>query len=539
MGIVFNNANIDTERKTSYSTSEGNQLLSQGNFDNSEKGSFFATTLNYDRIITSKTILNNVFSLLALKNTSHRNSMDSLFYPKHQNTAENIAVNPRNHALSNNLKLSTILNKNSLIDFYFDLYHEKNKNSLNANLQDGSFSNIQQNDLFLKNSIFLFGNHQMRLNKSTLNSGIGFNQSNENADQIIIENSTELKQIVKRRMKNIESRFSLSGTVKKLDYIFSISPILFFSSQYEKKSFLKTNNRLTYNFQPQNNLMLTFDRSYSFFDINSLYNTIIQSYNNRIFNSFPHLDNFSSTNQATIGWFNNQASKNRNFIIEYKFKQEKNSMQTILDSISDQRFYYSTRIFDDNHNHSFHLGGNKSYYIGEAYHRLTLGTNLKLTKSKYNTLVEKEFSDVSVTTWNPEIHLGFLPRNSFVKEIKNTAALNQQIFRINNAEITTQKTFYNTAFIRGHSNKFEWNLDLIYTHYITSNTNFGVPDLSLFIKYDFTDKISTSISGHSLFSLFEVNNFNSVYTQNEGNILSRTITKDNLGYLLFNVSYKL
>src|SRR5690606_21112734 len=126
IGLVFNNANIDTERKTSYSTSEGNQLLSQGTFDNSEKGGFYAATLNYDRIITSKTVLNNVFSLLALKNTSHRNSMDSLFYPKNQNTAENIKANPRNLALSNNLKLSTILNKNSLIDIYFDLYHEKN-----------------------------------------------------------------------------------------------------------------------------------------------------------------------------------------------------------------------------------------------------------------------------------------------------------------------------------------------------------------------------------------------------------------------------
>ena len=539
IGLVFNNANIDTERKTSYSTSEGNQLLSQGTFDNSEKGGFYAATLNYDRIITSKTVLNNVFSLLALKNTSHRNSMDSLFYPKHQNTADNIAVNPRNLALSNNLKLSTILNKNSLIDIYFDLYHEKNKNSLDAKLASDLHSDVYQNDTYLKNSLFLFGNHQLKLNKSTFNSGIGFNHSEENADQIIEENLIRSQQIVKRSVNNIESRFALTGTIKKLEYHFSLSPVLFFSSQYEKKSFLKTNNRLTYNFQPQNNLVLTFDRSYSLFDINSMYDTIIQSYNNRTINSFSHLNNFSHTNQASIGWYFNQVPKNRSFLAEYKFKQERNFMQTVLASISDKTFYYSNQIFNDSYKHHLNFGFNKSFYIGESYHRLTVGTNLKVMKSKYNTKVNNAFSKVDITTWNPEIHIGFLPRNSFVKEIKNTSAWNQQIFRINHAKITTQRTFNNTFSIRGHDRKVEWNLDLIYNHYNTKDTNFGVLDLGVFLKYDFNDKISTSISGHSLFSLFELNNFNSVYTQNEGNILSKTLTKDNLGYLLFNVSYKL
>lgn len=539
IGLVFNNANIDTERNTSYSTSEGNQLLSQGNFDNSEKGSFFATTLNYDRIITSKTILNNVFSLLALKNTSHRNSMDSLFYPKHQNTAENIKVNPRNLALSNNLKLSTILNKNSLIDIYFDLYHEKNKNSLEAILASGSYFDVYQNDTYLKNNLFLFGNHQLKLNKSTFNSGIGFNHSEENADQIIKENLIRSQQKVKRSVKNIESRFSLTGTIKKLEYHISLSPVFFLSSQHEKKSFLKTNNRLTYNFQPQNNLVFTFDRSYHFFDINSMYDTIIQSYNNRTINSFSHLDNFSYANQGSIGWYNNQVSKNRNLFAEYKFKQEKHAMQSVLDSISDKTFYYSNQIFNDSYKHHLNFGVNKSFYIGESYHRLTVGTNLKVMKSKYNTMVDNAFSKVDVTTWNPEIHVGFLPRNSFVKELKNTTAWNQQIFRINHAEITTQTTFNNTFSIRGHDGKIEWNLDLIYKHYNTKDTNFGVPDLGVFLKYDFTERISISVTGQSMLSLFELNDFNSMFTQSDGNIISRTTTKDNLGYLLFNVSYKL
>src|SRR5690625_6407191 len=91
--------------------------------------------------------------------------------------------------------------------------------------------------------------------------------------------------------------------------------------------------------------------------------------------------------------------------------------------------------------------------------------NMKLSKSKYKTDVENKFYKVDITTWNPEIHLGFLPRNSFVKEIKNTSAWNQQIFRINHAKITTQRTFNNTFSIRGHDRKIEWNLDLIYNHY--------------------------------------------------------------------------
>lgn len=160
-------------------------------------------------------------------------------------------------------------------------------------------------------------------------------------------------------------------------------------------------------------------------------------------------------------------------------------------------------------------------------------------KSKYNTKVNNAFSKVDVTTWNPEIHLGFLPRNSFVKEIKNTSAWNQQIFRINHAKITTQRTFNNTFSIRGHDSKIEWSLDFNYHYYDTNDTNFGVPDLGMFLKYDFSDKISFSVNGESMLSLFKLNNFNSLHTQFDGNIISRTTTKDNLGYLLFNVHLKL
>ena len=160
-------------------------------------------------------------------------------------------------------------------------------------------------------------------------------------------------------------------------------------------------------------------------------------------------------------------------------------------------------------------------------------------KSKYNTKVNNAFSKVDITTWNPEIHLGFLPRNSFVKEFKNTTALNQQIFRINHAKITTQRTFNNTFSIRGHDRKIEWNLDLIYNHYNTKDTNFGVPDLGMFLKYDFSEKISFSVNGESMLSLFKLNNFNSLHIQSDGNIISRTTNTDNLGYLLFNIHLKL
>ncbi len=539
IGLVFNNANINTERITNYMTSEGNQILSKGTFDNSEKGNFYGTTLNYDHIISSKTILNNVFNLLILKNTSQRNSVDSIFYPENQNTAESIMIKPNNLALSNNFKISTILNEKSLINFYFDVYHEDNKNSLTANLVESSVSNIYQNDLYIKNNIFLFGNYQLKLNKNTVNLGVGFNQLNENADQIIDENLVRSQQTIKRNIKNIESRFSLTGSLKKLDYSFSLSPVLFFSSQNEKKSFLKSNSQLTYNFQPQNNLTFNFERTYKYFDINSMYDTIIRSFNNRTFNSISELNNISYSNEASIGWYFNQVPKNRNFIAEYRFKHIKNNMQTVLDSIVDKTFHYSNRIFDDRYSHNIHLGYNKSFYIGESFHRLTFGTNFKIAINRYNTMFDNELSKVSVNTLYPELHIGFLPRNSFIKELKNTVSWNQQNFRIDQATITNQDIFTNTFSIRGHDSKIEWSLDFNYHYYDTNDTNFGVPDLGMFLKYDFSDKISFSVNGESMLSLFKLNNFNSLHTQFDGNIISRTTTKDNLGYLLFNVHLKL
>ncbi|MEO1033682.1 MAG: hypothetical protein AAFX55_20020 [Bacteroidota bacterium] len=299
------------------------------------------------------------------------------------------------------------------------------------------------------------------------------------------------------------------------------------------------NHRLTYNFEAQNNLSLRMKHDYEFYDINSVFDTIVRSYNQRIINnSSENIEQYAVKDEVSMSWFNSNVARSKNLHFTYRYRQEQDFLQTVLDSISGNIFYYSNKVFDKNKIHTVKAGGKKGIYLGSAYHRLDIGGEINYRLNKYSTVFNGQNASANNNMWEPIFNLNFLPRNFFIKEIANQIKWNHLTFRIGADEISQQSITTNTFKVRGYGDKITWNFDFEYAFYNINQDKFSVPDCNLSIKYDVSDKLSFSLQGRSLLTLFELNNYNFGNTLSDGNTLTQVRTDNNLGYLILFTSIK-
>ena len=140
--------------------------------------------------------------------------------------------------------------------------------------------------------------------------------------------------------------------------------------------------------------------------------------------------------------------------------------------------------------------------------------------------------------WEPAFNLNFLPRKFFIKEVANQVKWNYFIYRINEDKINQQLITTNTFTIKGHEDNINWKFDFEYRFYDLDRDKFSVPDCNISFKYDISDKLSLSLIGRSLLTLFQLNDYNFVNILSNGNTLTQIRTDNNLGYLIFYTSFK-
>ncbi len=536
-GAIIYYGNIEAKRLTDNITFVADSLLRKSNRQNSENGFFIAATINHSHIISSKAALQNVTSIMGLKRKRQLKEIDTLFIPSITSFYGNTNSISRNLTFSNDLKITQLLSNNKALVFGADYYHEQNKNDLDASVKDINQEDIIQDIKYNKDLLSIYGKLQTRFRKATLNSGITLNKTNE-IGELLSLNSEESDSKIERTVSSAEIPLSLNGSYKKLDYNFSVSPILLHTKKSGNRGFFKMQPQLTYNFAQQNNLSLEFERDYKFFDVNQFLDTIVRSYNYKIINNRNISDRFSKKEDIALSWFNNNVPRGRSHHIIYRYTLEHDFLQNILDSVSDNTLYYSNKFFDRSQSHSLNTGFIKTFYIGSAYNIFQVGGYLNYTRNKYDTQLQKEYTQLKSDLWEPSIKLALRPRKFFIKEINNLTTWSFLSYRISDKKISQQRTTTNMLTAKGHSKKTTWTVDLDYTVYNVDGDKFNIFDSNFSFKYDLSNSLSLSLIGKSLLTLFEISNYNFVTTLSDGNTVTQQRTANNLGYLMLYTSFK-
>ncbi|WP_430409545.1 carboxypeptidase-like regulatory domain-containing protein [Kordia sp.] len=538
-GIVFYHGNINTKREVEYNTFIGDTLLNKSNLENIDKGNFYSATANYSRILSPKTVLQNVLSTIAINFKKENENVTSIFVPTTSFLKEQSRYNPKNFTVNNALKLTHLLADNTAFNFNLDYYYEKNSKDFETKLTNIDIEDVIQQGSSSKQYLGNSFNFNFRLKKATFNAGLAI-KNNKEEGSLNLLNSIDDNSDLERNISIVESFLSLNGSVKNLDYGFTVTPSLILTENTDNRKFLNMSHFLKYNFETQNNLILRMWHNYQFYDINSLYDTIVRNYNNRIINtnSDKHIEEYSTKDEVSLSWFNSNVARSKNLNFVYRYRQEQDFLQSVLDSVSNNIFYYSNRVFDKKETHSIKAGGKKGIYMGSSYHRLDIGAGLNYLSSKYSTFFNNQNARANNNMWEPSFKLSFLPRKFFIKEITNNVKWNHRTFKINGDDITQQSIITNTFMVKGHGDKINWKFDFEYMFYNINQDRFNVPDCNLSLKYDVSDKLSFSLEGRSLLTLFELNNYNFVNTLSNGNTLTQVRTNNNLGYLILYTSFK-
>ncbi len=538
LGLVTNQGYMDLKRAITTNTSVGEDLLRNGSRQNSERGHFLSTTFNYDQMISTHTALKNVLSVLTVQHRFRQAISDTVYTPQQQSFVENTQQKPQNTALLNSLSWTRSLNKKSMLDLKVNAYYENGEKKIETELVNYHLPPLFLTEDFTKGYLSVYGNHQWLIKKSVFNSGIRYTYTNEKANLDLI-NTTTSNQLLKRSVGLLELPLRFNGTKRKIEYRLLASPSLFLTERIPHKRFFKTTNRLTYYFEPQNELSLRYNRDFRFHELRSMYNHVMASYNLQTHSSFLDLGEFATTNQTSLTWEYNNVPKNQYLKLSYGFKRELNAMQHVLDSIQTTTFYYSNQLFDKNDFHTADLVYSKGVYLGSAYHYLRGAINLKYTTHRYASLIDQIEVMNAVNRWVPSLNVNFKPREWFFKDIESRIEWDNSFFKMDGNEVNHQKVFTNTWTLRGHDQKIDWQMEFVYQLYNVYAQRFNVPDLHLSLKYDVRENLAFTLSGRSLLTLFDLNRYNYVNTQTDGNTLRQTTTKNNLGYLMVNVSLKM
>ncbi|WP_268224675.1 carboxypeptidase-like regulatory domain-containing protein [Sinomicrobium oceani] len=535
-GFVFYHGNFNKEKEIEYRTLIADTLLRKSEHTTMERGHFVSLLANHSHIMSSKTVLQHVFRAVVLRSREYTTSIDTLFVPEVSGFGEQTRQLPKSFSLIDNLRLTRLISGNTALGLSLDYFYEKNSRALDTRLVHSSGEDVFQKSSFKRQYLSAAGELKLRFRKATLNTGLTVSRSEEKG---VLDDMYEVRENrLKRNITTGEIPLTLQGSIRKLDYTMALTPVLIVADDRSGQRFLKMKHKLTYNFEAQNNMNLEVDRGYKFFDLNVLYDTIVQTYNQRIINTTDHTLRFAAKEAIALSWYNTNVARARTMNLGYELSREHHFMQSVLDSVSDNVFYYSNSIFDDKYTHKMKAGGKKSLYLGTAYHRLDIGGKLDYAISKYTTVLNERLVNTRVHSWSPALDLGLTPRKFFIKEIKNTTQLNLFDYQIEGEPEIRQSVLTNTTTIEGVHHKLKWVLDFLYRFYHVREERFNYSDGNLSLKYDLSENISLAVSGRSVLTLFGLNNYNFANTTSEGNIVTQVMTRNNLGYLLFYTSFK-
>jgi len=302
---------------------------------------------------------------------------------------------------------------------------------------------------------------------------------------------------------------------------------------------VKTSNRLEYEIQPQNVLDLSYTRGFNFQRIDKLLSLTANSVNSIVESEVPRASNIVTNNVLSLGWSNRNLARSRSLLLNYYYSHRKNDIQTVLDRIDDSRFIYVNREIPYSVFHLLSLYAEKGFFIGDRLDKIDFGAELEVSANRYPTLIDRNEVAADIVSLTPKFEIRYELRKKYIREVSNEVEYSYQQINLGGTPAGFQTSIINTFTVSGGRKKTSFEFDFTVEKYLLDQGNFSVPDVNFTSSYNITEDLSLSLNANRLLTLLNVNNFNSVQTFSEGNLVVQSFNNNNLSYLILNVACKL
>ena len=496
--------------------------------------------------------------------------------------------------LSAKYYLSKKLNKNSVLDYNFEIGTIKKVNSEDNEINNYGLngSNIFENNNTNANSTYLSNslNYSNLLTEKVLvNANINYTTENSSNDFESLFSSNNIKngnvlQSFKLTQKQIQSElnvhykfsnlFSLEvggiisvfnhgysiyesqpfmrkgtntnlfingrGKTKQIDYSLVLGTELyqFSSSNLTNQPIPKIDLQFDYKLNSNNSLNLGYNQSNLLFDLYKNLDTLNVSFNNRILGNSDYNYIITNTKKASIGYYYSNIAKSKSLQLIGKYDIKNNYLERIFNKVENNIFYYQNYLIDSKNSLSLSLGAKKGFYFGQKLNKIEFvaGTNAKITS--FPTIFDNLRKEYDLKGQSYNLGINFIPKGFFLTEINISYLKNIQKIYVDNAflnEFSTQ--IYSVDMLASHG-KFEGKLSLSQVNNSSSNTSFNVPLMDIKALYKIGDKLTIFTKGKSIFNLFKLNtnNFSSINQVSDGIILNESINLFRINYLIFGLT---
>ena len=534
-GLVLYQGMMNVRRESSSRLYRADSLFRNYESAYQDRGNFWAASLEHNRRLTTRSVLQNNFSFLLLNRRLGIYLADTVQQPVREVFQQDMQAPLRDVIFNNNLKYTYLLSPKVLLTLQGDFFSEHNRSNLHLQVLGDS---ISQRINLIKQYVDLRSSLQFRLQKLTLTTGLnlGYQKDNSRLNRFY----TPMTPLALERRRLLAALpIGLRIVKGKIEYDGRVTAELNRFAQSEGKFMWPTIHHLIYNIDGKDNVSLELSRLNRFYELDRLFDTIIQDYHSRLINVGNNTNSFLTQEEVVLSWSHTDAVKDLRHRYKYSYAQTQNFRQNVLDSIRGQNLYYGNYSFPKRYTHTLALNSAKFFYVGESYHNLMLEGGLVFKYTGYPTLLDNKTTRAHVNSWNPQLKVLLNLRDYFIHELKYSLDWYYDAYWMAQEKRMQQKEMLHHFFIQGAVQKLDWEADFRY-RYTKVNTNLSkVADASLRFKYNWSDRFSLSLLGESLLSLFRLNSYNRLQIQVDGNMLSQQVTNNNLGYLMLTAAIKL
>lgn len=544
LGLVTYYARMNTRRSSVSTITSPENTIKEEAYSLNEKGNMFSNVLNFSHLFSRKTVLHNNTIMGWLSQSSYSQNNASIFFPEKTQLQELNSSAPASFALANATQLTSLISPKMLFNINATYFTEATRNYFQTGLVTTSNININQHSTLNLQKITTSANIEYKHNRLlSVKGGLGYTGSNEKASMDYSAPSRYSKDI-NRIIHAYNGLIEIDGRTSKLEYALAYTPkhyIIPFEAKISSRAvYNNASATVGYAVNYLHHFQLKYNSNSFLYDLNSSYDTTIQSYNFRTINADINKYTISQTSNIEAGYHYSNIAKAKAAYITYNYQTDRNTIQSIYDTAVNNIFFYRNIVVDRKRSSTFSAGLSKGFYITKQYHKLDIGGNLSYTNDAFPTIVNHQTQQYQIQKIAGNIELGFIPQSFFIKEITLGSKLSYQHLLLDGDLINKQSDINHYISFSSSNKKTDWKLTLEETWFKSAGISFHVPNCNFSVRYKQSEKLSFGLNGKSIFNVIGLNHNpnTSLSTYSEGNLITQTINTYRIGYILLNIIYK-
>lgn len=498
------------------------------------KGNAFSTTLNWQHALSRTAVLSFQSDLGLLGNTANNTNQISNFAPEINTIEEQNSMKPSILLTSGEIGLRSKFGDKTILSATLTENYEESVSDFVSLYRVTETEMLSQSYGFINRSagLHVAAEHKFS-NYLSVSAGSQTSFFNETLNYLPFQ-----------RREGVLSSFSLTGRGqrKKLKYSVGFTPQRYsFKDKENAKDVLGALFSLSYDFNESNTITAGYTQSNYQPDLYNAIDTLVLSYNNRLLNSIEITDMVASSRDFSTGYHYSSIIKTQSFGVSYNYTEDRNYLQPIFSSISDNVFYYDNRLIERMQTHKGSISASKGFYLTRHYHLLRFSARAGYSLSSYPTYIQGNREDYSSQGMDYSFSVGFEPKEMFLDEIYITARLNHRDLFLEQDRINKNTDRVVSLLLSKKTDAFEFDLRLGQSSRQTDGFKFNNPFLDIGMVTQISDRLDVFAKGKYLFHLFDFPNtdFTNLNVNSDGNLIYENFNRYNLNYFIVGLSYKI